>query len=321
MKITVYLSSLVLLLLFTQCATEKNIRQIGFYNVENLFDTIDGVNDDAEFLPTGKNSWNSERYNEKLNHINQVIDQWENPLMIGFCEIENAHVVRDVLRKSSKINKYGLVHFESADARGIDVALAYDSASITLVQSGYLRFKLPTDETHATRDILWAKFALEKDTLIAMVNHWPSRSGGQAESEANRIAAATRARVFIDSVLAANNQAKIIFMGDLNDYPGDKAPQLVAEKLNPQITAISGEFGGSYNYKGEWDVLDHMLVSKGLNTKKGFSVIENSGCIHSYDFLLEEFKGSIVPFRTYAGSKYLGGYSDHFPVSFEISLP
>jgi endonuclease/exonuclease/phosphatase family metal-dependent hydrolase len=184
-----------------------------------------------------------------------------------------------------------------------------------------LRFKLPTDETHPTRHILWAKFTLEKDTLIAMVNHWPSRSGGQVESEANRIAAATRARVFIDSVLVVNNQAKIIFMGDLNDHPRDKAPQLVAEKLNPQITAISGEFGGSYNYKGEWDVLDHMLVSKGLNSKKGFSVIENSGCIHSYDFLLEEYKGSIVPFRTYAGSKYLGGYSDHFPISFEISLP
>lgn len=321
MKITLYISSILTILLFTQCATEKNIRQVGFYNVENLFDTIDGTNDDAEFLPSGKNVWNSARYAEKLNHINQVIDQWENPILIGFCEIENAQVVRDVLRNSSKINQFGLVHYESPDERGIDVALVYDSLSITLVESGYLRFKLPTDESHPTRDILWAKFTSDKDTLIALVNHWPSRSGGQAESETNRIAAATRARVFIDSVLTENPSAKMIFMGDLNDYPSDKAPMLITEKLNPQITSISGEFGGSYSYKGEWDVLDHMFTSKGMNSKKGFSIIENSGCIHSYDFLLEEYKGAIVPFRTYAGSKYLGGYSDHFPVSFEISVP
>jgi len=321
MKIILFLSTILLALLFAQCATEKNIRQIGFYNVENLFDTIDGSNDDAEFLPNGKNTWNAERYNEKLKHINQVIDQWENPLLIGLCEIENATVVRDIMRASSKINNYGLVHYESPDERGIDVALVYDSSSLTMVESGYLRFKLPTDETHPTRDILWAKFALDNDTLIAMINHWPSRSGGQTESEVNRIAAATRARLFIDSILTVNKDAKIIFMGDLNDYPRDSAPKLIAEKLNPQITSISGEFGGSYNYKGEWDVLDHILISNGLNFKKGISIVENSGCIHSYDFLLEEYKGSIVPFRTYAGTKYLGGYSDHFPVSVEISIP
>jgi predicted extracellular nuclease len=111
-------------------------------------------------------------------------------------------------------------------------------------------------------------------------------------------------------------------MGDLNDYPTDKAPQLIDEKLNPLITKESGEFGGSHNYKETWDVLDHIFVSPSLqNSKKGFKVCSSSGKIHSFSFLLTEYKGQIVPFRTYGGSTYLGGYSDHLPVSIELSWP
>ncbi|MDP4798006.1 MAG: endonuclease, partial [Crocinitomicaceae bacterium] len=158
------------------------------------------------------------------------------------------------------------------------------------------------------------------------VNHWPSRSGGQEASEPNRLVAAKNARTFIDSLLNDNKKAKIVFMGDLNDYPSNKAPQSVAEKLKPQITALSGDFGGTYNYKGEWDVLDHIMVSNGMinkkcKQKKSISLVPNSGEIHAFDFLLEEYKGQVVPFRTYAGAKYLGGYSDHLPVSIEVSLP
>lgn len=304
----------------------QSTREIAFYNVENLFDTLDGANDDAEFLPAGKNAWNSARYNEKLDHINKVFDNFSNPLFIGMCEIENATVVRDVMKHSVKLNNYGLVHYESADARGVDVALIYDSSTMKLVESGYIRFSLPGAEARATRDIVWGKFSYKKETIVVMVNHWPSRSGGQEASEPNRLEAAKNARTFIDSLLSENKNAKIVFMGDLNDYPTNKAPQSVAEKLTPQITALSGDFGGTYNYKGEWDVLDHIMVSNGMinkkcKQKKSISLIPNSGEIHAFDFLLEEYKGQVVPFRTYGGSKYLGGYSDHLPVSIEVSLP
>lgn len=304
----------------------QTTREIAFYNVENLFDTLDGANDDAEFLPAGKNAWNSARYNEKLDHINKVFDNFSNPLFIGMCEIENATVVRDVMKHSVKLNNYGLVHYESADARGVDVALIYDSSTMKLVESGYIRFTLPGAEARATRDIVWGKFSYKKETIVVMVNHWPSRGGGQEASEPNRLEAAKNARTFIDSLLSENKNAKIVFMGDLNDYPSNKAPQSVAEKLTPQITALSGDFGGTYNYKGEWDVLDHIMVSNGMinkkcKQKKSISLVPNSGEIHAFDFLLEEYKGQVVPFRTYGGSKYLGGYSDHLPVSIEVSLP
>jgi predicted extracellular nuclease len=300
---------------------QKQKRTIGFYNVENLFDTIKGPNDDSEFLPDSKNQWNSQKYFEKLDHINQVFDQWDNPLIIGMCEIENARVVRDVIKRSSKLNGYGVVHYESPDARGIDVALIYDSSVLELCSSGNLRFTIPSQDSPSSRDIVWGKFAYNKDTIVAMVNHWPSRRGGQNESEPGRLEAAKTARKFIDSLLTVNKNYKIVFMGDLNDHPGDKAPQLIDEKLDPFITKRSGEFGGTHSYNNEWDVLDHIFVSPGFIKKKKIKVIKESGKIHSYDFLLSEYKGNIVPFRTYAGSRYLGGYSDHFPVSIEVSIP
>jgi predicted extracellular nuclease len=319
----IFFASLLLAVVCVSCKTTPQLstRTIGFYNVENLFDTIDGINDDAEFLPAAKKQWNSEKYNEKLNHVNQVIDQWNNPLLIGLCEIENAAVVRDVMRTSSKIQNYGLVHYESPDARGIDVALLYDSLTIKLNKSGRLRYTLPGKDEPSSRDILWAKFTINKDTIMAMVNHWPSRTGGVEKSEPNRIAAAQTARKFIDSLLTVNKNYKIVFMGDLNDHPSDKAPQLIAEKLSPMITEKSGEFGGTHSWNGKFDVLDHIFVSEGFMIAKKLKIVPNSGKIGSYDFLLGEYKGNIVPARTYAGDNYLGGYSDHFPVTVEVSIP
>jgi predicted extracellular nuclease len=302
---------------------QKNIRTIGFYNVENLFDTIDGINDDAEFLPNSKNEWNTAKYNEKLRHIDQVFNEWKSPLIIGLCEIENRKVVQDIVRTYSILDpkKYGIVHYESPDARGIDVALIYDSSTLKLEKSGNLRFTIPGREAPSSRDIVWGKFSLNMDTIIAMVNHWPSRSGGQAESEPGRIEAAKTAKKFIDSLLTVNKNYKIVLMGDLNDHPSDIAPQMINSVLSPMITKESGEFGGSHSYKDEWDVLDHIFVSKGFLKKKKIKVLKNSGEIHSYKYLLTEYKGKIVPFRTYGGSKYLGGYSDHLPVSIEVSVP
>lgn len=308
--------------LFLSVTAQAQTYKIGFYNVENLFDTINDPNkNDEEFLPTGKNKWTGDRYMAKIGHINQVIGEMGNVLALGMSEIENRNVIRDVIRFSPTISKtHGIVHFESPDDRGIDVGLIYDSIHLKLVHSGAIRFNLPGMDKPSTRDILWAKFVSKKDTVHIMVNHWPSRRGGEEASEPNRMEAARNARIYIDSVLKVNPNAKIILMGDLNDYPTNNAPKLVAEVLQPQITKKSGEFGGSYFYKGEWDVLDHMMVSPALLiNKKGIKVIPNTGKIYSPAYLLTEYKGAKVPYRTY-GRDYEGGYSDHLPVSIEVKL-
>jgi predicted extracellular nuclease len=296
--------------------------KVGFYNVENLFDTIDDPNkDDAEFLPNGKYSWTAARYQEKITHINKVMGEMDPILVLGFCEIENEMVIRDVLKSSKYAKTHGVVHHESPDERGIDVGMIYDSTKLKLLKSGNIRFTLPEKEKPSSRDIVWGKFLSKKDTLFVMINHWPSRRGGEEESEKNRMEAAKNARNFIDSVERINSKYKLIFMGDLNDYPENNSAKFVAEKLSEVICKESGEFGGTYSYKNEWDILDHIMVSPSVKGKKGFKMISNSGKIHSPAYLIEEFKGNKVPFRTYAGAnKYLGGYSDHLPVTIDVKL-
>ncbi len=309
------------LLVFAFNNFAQKTRTISFYNVENLFDTIDGVNDDAEFLPTAKSQWITKRYEEKLTHIRRVLTEMGTPIISGFGEIENAQVVRDIVRNQKEFKNYGVVHYDSKDARGIDVAMIYDSCKLKLQQSGLIRFVLPGDTVATSRDIVWAKYKLKKESIFVLVNHWPSRRSGVEASDPKRMKAAESAKVFIDSVLTTNKNAKIILMGDLNDHPEDRAPQLIAKSLSPMIVKESGKFGGSYNYKGEWEIIDHIFVSEGLKNSGKVKIIPNSGKINAFPYLLEEYKGQIVPFRTYAGSKYLGGYSDHLPVSIEISVP
>lgn len=307
-------------LTLASCGVLKAPHQAIFYNVENLFDTLDTAEkDDAEFLPTGENEWNTEKYTDKLAHINEVIAQFENPLLIGFCEIENAKVVQDVVDYGDLKKDYSLVHFESLDERGIDNSLIYNKSILKLVDSGFIRFDMP-DGDRPSRDILWAKFERGNDSLYVLVNHWPSRSGGEVESEPKRIIAATAAKNFIDSLQKINSQVKLLFMGDLNDAPTNAAPKLVMESLDPMIVKSSGKFGGTYNYRGEWDVLDHILLSKGLLAEQGIRALKDSGKIHSFDFLITTYKEQLVPFRTFGGGKYLKGYSDHLPVSIDIML-
>lgn len=296
---------------------------IGFYNVENLFDTInDPKINDEDFLPGGKNTWTQERYKQKLINLNQAIDEMGNLLFLGMCEIENKQVVKDLINNSDKRRKkFAISHIDSPDARGIDVALIYDSTKATLMYKHNIRFTLPGKKEPSTRDILVSKFLVKKDTIHILVNHWPSRTGGQEKSDENRVEAAKNARLYIDSVLAVNPQAKIVLMGDLNDYPDNNAPQAIAQKLTPMITPQSGIYGGSYNYRGEWGILDHIFVSPTfIEAKKRSKVIENSGAIISSEFLLEKYKDAMSPKRTYGGKEYTGGYSDHLPVTISIKV-
>ena len=153
-----------------------------------------------------------------------------------------------------------------------------------------------------------------------MVNHWPSRYGGQKQSEPKRLEAAYSAKHFIDSIIKLNPKRKILFMGDLNDYPKNISTKIIAESLKPMIKKSSGKYNGSHNYKGKWNILDHIFVSKSLLKKKGMHIKKRSGKIHSNKFLMSTYKGKVVPFRTYGGKKYLNGYSDHLPISIKIIL-
>jgi predicted extracellular nuclease len=304
-------------ILFTlHCAFAQQIQTIAFYNVENLFDTIDGPNDDAEFLPAAESNWNTEKYNAKLAHIRQVMAALNMPMIMGVCEIENKSVLTDLIGNDKR---YGIVHYDSPDARGIDVGMLYRKDVLQLKKSGYIRFTLPGDTIPTSRDIIWAKYQYKKENLYVMVNHWPSRRGGADESAPRRLMAAQMAAQFIDSIQKNDPKAKIILMGDLNDHAKDAGPQLIASRLTTQITKESGRFGGSYNYKNEWDVLDHMFASSNAFTGK-IQVQTESGKIHDFPYLLTEYKGQTVPNRTYAGPKYLGGYSDHLPVSIQVIL-
>lgn len=313
------LFALVLILFGCNGLSQKSTHVVAFYNVENLFDTINQPHNDEEFLPDGKNKWTGERYSDKLRKLNQVIDSMGNVVILGLCEIENEQVIKDLNAASSSRKNYGIVHYESADSRGIDVGMIYNPSVLALQKSGFIRFQINNPEVPNTRDIVWAKFVHKKDTLFAMVNHWPSRRGGEVQSEPNRLKAAQMAAAFIDSVMTASPKSKIVFMGDLNDYPANKSAQMIAERLNPMISKSSGKFGGSYNYRNEWDVLDHIFVSSN-GFKGSFRFVKESGKIISSDFLIEEYKGNLVPKRNYAGDKYLDGYSDHLPVKVGVIL-
>jgi len=307
-----------IVLLFTGCKAQKTER-IAFYNVENLFDTINGPNNDEEFLPEGKKQWTSERYNTKINHINEIICDLKTPIIIGLCEIENEFVMNDILKNNKKLKQYSTVHFNSLDARGIDVGMLFNTKKLNLIDKGFIRFNLPEQKTPSSRDIVWAKFSYKKEVFFAMVNHWPSRRGGTEKSAPKRIKASSEAKQFIDSLLMGDPNAKIILMGDLNDYPSNKSVQHLKETMTPCITKKSNQYGGTNSYRGEWNILDHIMISEGFQNNK-LNIKPESGNIYTPDYLITEYKGNKVPFRTYGGSKYLSGYSDHLPVFVELQF-
>lgn len=304
---------------------------VAFYNLENLFDTEnDPTIDDEEFLPDGKNKWDADRYQHKLDNMAKVIDKLgdeDGPEILGVCEVENKKVMVDLIGTEKLRNKnYDVVHVNSPDARGIDVGFFYKKDVFKYLSHRALRVSFASEPDFKTRDILMVKGLIKKDTVYFFVNHWPSRRGGEA-SVAKRQAAAARARGVIDTILARTPDAKILLMGDFNDEPTDVSitetlkasgefDKLQNGQLFNEMYAIKKAGRGSHEYKNEWNALDQLIVSQGFIGKaKGLKVVKESANIYEADFLKQDsgkFKGS--PFRTYAGAKYLGGYSDHMPV-------
>jgi len=310
---------------------------IGFYNVENLFDTQDDPHTfDEDFTPKGKMQWNNERYQTKLSNLATVISQMASgsaPVFLGVCEVENKSVLEDLVNEEKlKKENYGIVHIESPDERGIDVGFLYQKDKFTVTHSDHFQPNL-SEFQDKTRDILYIKGKTSNDeTLHFLINHWPSRGGGRKESEPKRIIAAQTLKAQVAKILAADSQAKIIVMGDFNDEPSNKsisqtlgvsceANSTAANQLFNAFCGIEKQDKGSYRYRDYWDMLDQIMVSKTmLNDTAGARVVPQSANIFAEEWMIQTGKYSGFPLRTFGGRNYLGGYSDHFPVYLQIQF-
>ncbi len=308
-----------------------------FYNVENFFDTVDDpTTNDNDFTPEGQMHWTQSRYIEKRNSIFRVIanvGEWDPPALIGVCEIENRTVLDDLI-KNTPLTKYPykVIHKDSPDQRGIDVALFYRSDYLKRIGEQFIRIRF-SDNRKRTRDILYATLCtLKGDTLHVFVNHWPSRSGGQRSSEPSRILAASTLRNKIDSIFRRNTMAKIVIAGDLNDGPLDKSlrgglkasvdtTQTKPSTLFNLSAYKMAETTGTIKYQGKWSVFDQLIVSGGL--LRGTVKTNVSQChIFRADYLFEPDSryAGVKPKRTYVGPRYNKGFSDHLPVYLDILL-
>lgn len=302
--------------------------EVVFYNVENLFDTVEDTTIlDDEFLPDSAKNWTLERYNKKLVDLAKVltaISQDGLPEVVGVCEVENRQVVEDLFGTDSLgKGKFKIIHEDSPDARGIDVALAYNSELLSELYHEKIRYSFSFEPETTTRDILYAKLLSCGDTLHFFVNHWPSRRGGQEASEPKRLKAATVLRTKIDSILLRDQKAKIIAMGDFNDYPNNRSMTEVMNcepGANQRLTNLTYNFHengvGTYNYKGEWGMLDQFIVSDGLlYSSEGCATSDSSAIVFKEDWMLFfPESGEPSPSKTYGGPNYYGGYSDHLPI-------
>ncbi len=321
-------------LCFSQKQTYKTAI-IAFYNLENFYDTVNNtmINDD-DFLPTGAKNYTGKIYLNKVEHLATVLSQMgtdinkDGPALIGAAEIENDTVLHDLVSHPLlQSRNYKIVHYDSRDIRGVDVALLYNPKYFKVLSSYKLFVKLPAGakSSYFTRDVLWVKGILDGDTVHVFVNHWPSRLGGEERSMPGRFAAAQVDKNMIDSIQRYNPNAKIIMMGDLNDDP-----------ISPSITKVLGakgninevKPGGLYNpwvnmykkgigtlaYQDAWGLFDQIMISCSWLDKTQAGYFYYQPHIFNKEFMVENigrYKG--YPMRTWDGNTYRGGYSDHFP--------
>ena len=301
-----------------------------FYNVENLFDTSnDTTRNDEEFLPEGSRRWTASRYNRKLNSIARAVavaGEWDLPALIGMCEVENAEVLKDLVYGTLlSAGNYGIVHRDSPDSRGIDLALLYrrDRFEVSEVRSW-----LP--ESHdsipvSTRNLLYVSLTATGDTLHLVLCHLPSRRGGVLAAAGLRSGMIRLAAEKGDSIMnAGGGRAAVIVMGDFNATPEEEVMAILTgggDMVN--LAAEHSRQGkGSYKYQGKWEMIDQVLVSKVMTDSSSvWQVVAGSFRVVDAPFLLtddETYPGQ-KPFPTYGGYRYSGGYSDHLPVLVRIS--
>ena len=312
---------------------DTQLCSVAFYNLENLFDTVDDpfTLDDA-YTPDSKKNWTQKRYQKKLGKLGTAISNIgfhrtrKAPVIVGVAEVENKSVLEDLIATEHLKNKnFGVVHHESSDERGIDVGLLYQKSFFEPTHSEAIAVLL-TDENGVrdyTRDILRVTGNLNGEEVHILVNHWPSRREGVHISEPKRIIAAQRNNELIDTILNNSFDAKIIVMGDFNDDPSSESVKnhLVKERLYNPMKKLLTDRNGSVSYRGQWNLFDQIIFTHNFHRYEKGKHSFASASIFDSDFLKVyrgRHRGS--PFRTYRGNRYIGGYSDHFPVYINLKL-
>ena len=314
---------------------QERIASILFYNVENLFDvTNDSLTNDDEFTYDGLRRWSYGRMLEKFRKINRVIlnaGGWNPPVVVGLCEVENSWVLNLMLDETGMRNLgYRVLHYDSPDERGIDVALLYLHDRFQVDASESLPVNFGPGE-RPTRDVLYVKGVLDGlDTLHVLVNHWTSRFGGSAATQWKREFTAQKVRHFIDSLHAQNPLNLLIVMGDFNEpHRSDLfSKYLGAGMLKDSTWMIRPALylppnAGTIKYQHAWQVYDQIMLSRSFFDGDLSIYIEKPEMrIIDFPFLLErdDKYGGDKPFRTYVGMRYHGGYSDHLPVWVDLKI-
>src|SRR5690606_19507068 len=339
-KIFLQVFSMMIFTYQIQAQDSKNylLRTIAFYNVENLFDIEDDpYTFDDDRTPTGKDVWTQEKYEDKLKKLSFVISDIGReqsgipPAIIGVCEIENFRVLEDLVNQPLLQGyDYGIVHYDSPDRRGIDVGLIYQRSMFTPQNSKSPRLLIYESEDPAkrvyTRDQLVVSGLFEGEPMHFIVNHWPSRSGGEARSSYKRESAARLNNKIIDSLFVLDPYSKIVIMGDFNDDPTnksikkilgtrkDKNETLAGELFNPMENMLKKGMG-TLAFRDGWNLFDQIFISHALLGSDYSTYQFYRAGIFNPPYLLTtsgQFKG--YPFRSYDFGGYTGGYSDHFPV-------
>ena len=343
MHIKIYLlTSIFICKLLSAQVTESPslaLECVAFYNLENLFDTI--VDPDTnkilqeDFTPHGPKNFNSQRYYHKLHNMAYAISKLGKevtplgPSVIGVCEIENKQVLQDLVRQESIANKkYKIVQHEGPDKRGIDCALLYDPSHFKVTSSKSIRLTIPEKDDFFTRDQLVVSGRLLNEKIHFIVIHWPSRRGGEARSRPKRMEAAKLSKSIIDSLKMEDPNAKVILMGDFNDDPVSPSLKDVLAAKREMLSVKDGDLFntmgdyykkgiGTLAYRDQWNLFDQFVITSSLidKNKTYDDLTYYRSVIFNKPFLKNKkgnFKG--YPFRTYVGSTFMGGYSDHFPV-------
>jgi hypothetical protein len=320
------------LFMSSQAQDKPDSLQVMFYNVENFFDPFDDtLTRDEEFTPEGSRLWTYSRFMDKAVKIGRVIiacGDPEPPAIIGLAEIENRFVLETLIHETP-LNRFdfGIIHKDSPDLRGIDVALLYSRDKIRIDTFNFLHVPLEDPEDY-TRDILVARCIIfEKDTLVICVNHWPSRYGGAASSQGKRISAATSLKEHLDVEYGCGPEVNILVMGDFNDEPADPSLQVLSSSEikhedpcdNYLVNLMNSiEYPeGTVKYGGFWYIFDQFIVSSALIQGTGGVITKNKkAAIFAAAFLFEADNSHIggKPFRTFLGPAYHHGFSDHLPV-------
>ena len=312
------------LFMATECFSQRDSLRIAFYNCENYYDSFkDSTTDDADFTPDGPRRWSYSRFLAKRINIFKVFASMSlpnPPEIIGVCEIENRFVLNK-LAYDTPLSKfeYAVVHQNSSDRRGIDVGLVYQKNRLRLLDFRYFNPKA-VDTSLCTRSILYSVFRWgEFDTLHVFVNHFPSKLGG-ARAEKSRLLVARYLQSKVDSVLHFNKSASVVVIGDFNDVATSDVMQTFSNSLVNLAIPLQEQKQGSIKFEGEWELIDQILVSKGLIN--GDTPVKLAGGMEIYyaPFLLDDdpMYGGKKPKRTFIGYRYNGGFSDHLPVLIKL---